>query len=364
MSDAKEVPEDEYLKSIYAKYSGISPVQTARVVRSIRWGIRCGKLLYGSEIFLPTEELLKKEQKRFDKAIFKQSKFMHCHLVEQEAGTNFIIETDHILRVANFLRKTQNQGNCPELEDEIKRMREGHPCDIPYLTEVERLFRKHNVHLVDVVTAPAEEFWEIKAKLKGSIMLARAAEVKQKAGRHAWRNFETKWGRIGKMSKAYQLQDSRCLFMFRLPSFSIGSLKEETGAKDKGEDRCIYCNKANANNGRHLIQNCSTLPQQLAKELQELKNCLPEAAILLEDEDLREAKAGKQETQKVLSWMKEVLVESAKRAEEEKKEKNRAIAIKESVNTTLPAKSHGLEATIRLLQEERLPADRKKTSRR
>eukprot|EP00917_Polyrhabdina_sp_WS-2016_P013868 GHVP01030277.1.p1 GENE.GHVP01030277.1~~GHVP01030277.1.p1 ORF type:complete len:335 (+),score=52.68 GHVP01030277.1:713-1717(+) len=180
MDFKKEVGEDEYLKVIHAKYLGTSPLQTAKIIRAIRWS----KFLYGSEIFLPNQELLVAEQRKFDKAVFKQSKYMHCHLVEQEAGTNFLIEADHAIRVANFLRKMKKEGNCPELDDEIQRINQGHLHRTPYLKKIGSLFQKHNVCLHDILTAPDEEFWEIKAKIKGSIMMNRSAEVRHKSKRH------------------------------------------------------------------------------------------------------------------------------------------------------------------------------------
>eukprot|EP00917_Polyrhabdina_sp_WS-2016_P014898 GHVP01032533.1.p1 GENE.GHVP01032533.1~~GHVP01032533.1.p1 ORF type:complete len:193 (+),score=25.67 GHVP01032533.1:274-852(+) len=41
----KDVGEEEYLKAIYAKYSGTSPLQTAKIIRAVRWS----KILYGTK---------------------------------------------------------------------------------------------------------------------------------------------------------------------------------------------------------------------------------------------------------------------------------------------------------------------------
>eukprot|EP00917_Polyrhabdina_sp_WS-2016_P000862 GHVP01001823.1.p1 GENE.GHVP01001823.1~~GHVP01001823.1.p1 ORF type:complete len:139 (+),score=25.76 GHVP01001823.1:122-538(+) len=102
--------------------------------------------------------------------------------------------------------------------------------------------------------------------------------------------------------------------MFRLPSFSIECLREQNEALNKKEDRCLYCNMNNSNNGNHLVSQCTALPDELKEELNEIKKSVPEAAIFLEDEELFKAKIGKDGIQKVLLWMKRVLVESAKRA--------------------------------------------------
>eukprot|EP00917_Polyrhabdina_sp_WS-2016_P027208 GHVP01058128.1.p1 GENE.GHVP01058128.1~~GHVP01058128.1.p1 ORF type:complete len:353 (-),score=67.07 GHVP01058128.1:3-1061(-) len=268
------------------------------------------------------------EQRKFDKAVFKQSKYMHCHLVEQEAGTNFILEADHAIRVANFLK------------------------------EVGSMFKKHNVDLLDLLSAPTEDFWEIKAKIYGSIQIGRAAEVRQKSKRHVWRKLDVDWGRIGRMSKAYSFQDSRCLFMFRLPSFSIECLKEQSEVVNKEEDRCIYCNQPNSNNGAHIAQTCGQLPRELDLERTEILLNIPKEAILPEDAQLRRANAGKQEIQKVLSWMKNVLVESATRTETKKKISRERSVISDQ-KSEIPPKSQGLEETIRMLQKERLPEEQK-----
>eukprot|EP00917_Polyrhabdina_sp_WS-2016_P027207 GHVP01058127.1.p1 GENE.GHVP01058127.1~~GHVP01058127.1.p1 ORF type:complete len:701 (-),score=118.99 GHVP01058127.1:3-2105(-) len=354
MSFTKEVAEDDYLQAIYAKYSGTSPLQTARTIRAIRWS----KILYGSEIFFPTQELLTSEQRKFDKAVFKQSKYMHCHLVEQEAGTNFILEADHAIRVANFLRKIVKQGECEELQYEVQRIKEGQLSQSPYLKEVGSMFKKHNVDLLDLLSAPTEDFWEIKAKIYGSIQIGRAAEVRQKSKRHVWRKLDVDWGRIGRMSKAYSFQDSRCLFMFRLPSFSIECLKEQSEVVNKEEDRCIYCNQPNSNNGAHIAQTCGQLPRELDLERTEILLNIPKEAILPEDAQLRRANAGKQEIQKVLSWMKNVLVESATRTETKKKISRERSVISDQ-KSEIPPKSQGLEETIRMLQKERLPEEQK-----
>eukprot|EP00917_Polyrhabdina_sp_WS-2016_P008604 GHVP01019257.1.p1 GENE.GHVP01019257.1~~GHVP01019257.1.p1 ORF type:complete len:111 (+),score=10.90 GHVP01019257.1:149-481(+) len=64
-----------------------------------------------------SEETLNKEQSIFDKAVFKQSKFMHNHLVAREVGCDYLIKAEHAIRIMNFARLMYRNKNCSEMKE-------------------------------------------------------------------------------------------------------------------------------------------------------------------------------------------------------------------------------------------------------
>eukprot|EP00917_Polyrhabdina_sp_WS-2016_P008814 GHVP01019621.1.p2 GENE.GHVP01019621.1~~GHVP01019621.1.p2 ORF type:complete len:340 (+),score=61.12 GHVP01019621.1:2871-3890(+) len=287
------------------KYTTLSPSRTAIVLRSIRWG----RLLYSSEFLPLSEETLQKEQSIFDKAIFKQSKYMHNHLAAREVGCDFLVKAEHAVRILNFARRMYKKDDCPEMKEATDLLLDGHiPKPGSYFADIKKVLGEFGIDLVDAITSPETQAREFRYKIRCHAALLRQKEVKDKVMTHQWRK-EIQPLCSFKMSPIFHHPNSVALFHFRLPSLEIGCLKGIELQNDQRDD-CPFCGSANSNNGRHIIS-CNSLPDDLTERRNELLKPLNSIMSLeVTSDDLG----------KPLQWMKDILKEGARRAETKRAE--------------------------------------------
>eukprot|EP00917_Polyrhabdina_sp_WS-2016_P008606 GHVP01019262.1.p1 GENE.GHVP01019262.1~~GHVP01019262.1.p1 ORF type:complete len:240 (+),score=38.09 GHVP01019262.1:603-1322(+) len=212
--------------------------------------------------FLPlSEETLNKEQSIFDKAVFKQSKFMHNHLVAREVGCDYLIKAEHAIRIMNFARLMYRNKNCSEMKEATDLVIDGLvPKAGTYLADVQHVMSEFGIAISDAIISPEAQAREFRSKIRCHTALLRQKDLKEKAKTHEWRE-ETQPSASAKMCSLFFYSNSVALFHFRLPFFDFTCLKGME-IKDDPRDDCSFCGSKNSNNGRHKIY-CKSLPDNL-----------------------------------------------------------------------------------------------------
>eukprot|EP00917_Polyrhabdina_sp_WS-2016_P016603 GHVP01035903.1.p1 GENE.GHVP01035903.1~~GHVP01035903.1.p1 ORF type:complete len:703 (+),score=105.49 GHVP01035903.1:1075-3183(+) len=214
----RERCENQELNALMGKYSSLSPKRTAIVLRAIRWG----RLLYSSELLPLSKETLEKEQSIFDKAVLKQSKYMHNHLVSRDVGCDFLVKAEHAIRILNFARRMYRTTTCPEMKDIINSLIDEN-CTTPgtYMADIKSVLDEFEIDIADAITAPETQAREYRSKIRCHVALSRQRDTKEKLEIHNWREkFDD--SPEPSMSSLFNYPNSVALFHFRLPSLEIG----------------------------------------------------------------------------------------------------------------------------------------------